>query len=639
MKKSEKMLHAIGYANEDLVAEAMPHASKPRRRFNTALAACLAACFIALNLVLFIPYGTTPPSVERYESSEYYDVIMKLNEANYKKPRYKNNFEAVIEGFFANFLMVKAGTAIEDSAAPANGADRGQSYEETTDNQVSGVIESDIVKRSDKYIYYLNDATLYVYSIEGENSRLVSKYNIDTANARFSYYDRWEMYLSEDCATVTVIAPCTVKTETFDAHVAVISLDVSDPKNISERGRASVSGGLISSRLTGGKILLITEFYAGNADFSDESTFVPQIDVGNGAECVPAESIVSPDKLSSSRYTVVCRFDEDTLALEDSASLLSYSDHVYVSAERVYAARRFNEKVETGEYTYTVTMTEISCVGYGEEKFENEGTFKVEGYIKDQYSLDEADGMLRVVTTTSNNYISHTNRTTELGIMAPPAPDKALYTLGTSASLFVIDLENGEIRASVEYFAPVGETVRSVRFDGTAAYVCTAVQQTDPVFFFDLTDLDSIKVKDTGTISGFSTSLINMGNGFLLGIGQGDSWNTVKVEVYEEAAEGVRSVAVYEKKGANYAEEYKSYLINRKEGLVGLGINFEYSAGEYLQGDTERYVLLHFNGYDLIPVVNTALEGDNAKKRGILIDGMLYLIGETAELKVVDTEK
>ena len=178
--------------------------------------------------------------------------------------------------------------------------------------------------------------------------------------------------------------------------------------------------------------------------------------------------------------------------------------------------------------------------------------------------------------------------------------------------------------------------MRSVRFDGTAAYVCTAVQQTDPVFFFDLTDLDSIKVKDTGTISGFSTSLINMGNGFLLGIGQGESWNTVKVEVYEEAADGVRSVAVYEKKGANYAEEYKSYLINRKEGLVGLGINFEYSAGEYLQGDTERYVLLHFNGYDLIPIVNTALEGDNAKKRGILIDGMLYLIGETAELKVVE---
>jgi uncharacterized secreted protein with C-terminal beta-propeller domain len=248
---------------------------------------------------LFIPYGTTPPSVERYESSEYYDVIMKLNEANFQKPRYKNNFEAVFEGFFANFLMLKAGAAREDSMAPtSNGMATGQSYEETTDNQVSGVIESDIVKRSDKYIYYLNVATLYVYSIEGENSRLVSKYNIDTANARFSYYDRWEMYLSEDCTTVTVIAPCTVRTEAFDAHVAVISLDVSDPKNISERGRASVSGGLISSRLTGGKILLITEFYAGDADFSDESTFVPQIDVGNGAECVPAESIVSPDKLS-----------------------------------------------------------------------------------------------------------------------------------------------------------------------------------------------------------------------------------------------------------------------------------------------------------------------------------------------------
>ena len=46
-------------------------------------------------------------------------------------------------------------------------------------------------------------------------------------------------------------------------------------------------------------------------------------------------------------------------------------------------------------------------------------------------------------------------------------------------------------------------------------------------------------------------------------------------------------------------------------------------------------MLLHFNGYDLIPVVNTVLEGDNAKKRGIVIGEYLYLLCESGEMSVI----
>ena len=80
------------------------------------------------------------------------------------------------------------------------------------------------------------------------------------------------------------------------------------------------------------------------------------------------------------------------------------------------------------------------------------------------------------------------------------------------------------------------------RFDGTDAYVCTAVQLTDPVFFFDLSDMDNITYKETGTIEGFSTSLVNFGNGYLLGIGTGNVWGSLKIEIYEESATGVVSV-------------------------------------------------------------------------------------------------
>ena len=380
----------------------------------------------------------------------------------------------------------------------------------------------------------------------------------------------------------------------------------------------------------------MTEFYAGDADFSDESTFIPQIDTGDGAFSVPVEDIISPDTLTSSRYTVVCRFDNATLALEDQTALLSYSDEVYVSRDNVYAVRRYYDNVDFEDITFRLMMTEVSAVNYSGESFAHIGSVAVEGYIKDQYSLDEYDGMLRIVTTTSNSYTTNSTRTNEFGLAESVAkPQEYPVVLGTNASLYVVSLADFSIAAQVNYFAPPGETVRSVRFDGTAAYVCTAVQNTDPVFFFDLTDINNIKVKDTGTISGFSTSLVNMGNGFLLGIGQGEGWNSVKVEVYEETEGGVRSVAVYEALGATYSEDYKAYLIDRGNGLVGLGINFEYESGKYFYDERDRYVLLHFNGYDLVPIVNTVLEGDNAKKRGIIIDEYLYLLSESGEMKVV----
>ena len=194
---------------------------------------------------------------------------------------------------------------------------------------------------------------------------------------------------------------------------------------------------------------------------------------------------------------------------------------------------------------------------------------------------------------------------------------------GTNASLYCIDLTSFEVIASVIDFAPPGEEIRSVRFDGEAAYVCTSIQLSDPVFFFDLSDLANISYKDTGTIDGFSTSLINIGNGFLLGIGRGDGWATLKVEVYEETADTVRSVCSYENTEAICSEEYKSYYVDRKNQLFGFGaVEYNYSA------DTAfRYILLHFDGYELLELVNVPLKGDPLNMRGVYIDGYMYIFG------------
>jgi len=197
----------------------------------------------------------------------------------------------------------------------------------------------------------------------------------------------------------------------------------------------------------------------------------------------------------------------------------------------------------------------------------------------------------------------------------------------TNANLYCIRLSDLRIAAEVIAFAPEGETVRSVRFDGHNAYVCTSVMLKDPVFFFDLSDLSAITVKDTGTIDGYSSSLVDFGDGYLLGIGYGAAFSDLKVEIYQESENGVVSVDSYTVSNASFSENYKSYYIDRENRMVGLGMT-RYHSDPY--GYASYYLLLVFDGYELEQVLLAPVEGEDACKRGVLIGDYFYIFGEVS---------
>jgi uncharacterized secreted protein with C-terminal beta-propeller domain len=286
------------------------------------------------------------------------------------------------------------------------------------------------------------------------------------------------------------------------------------------------------------------------------------------------------------------------------------------------------------------TVSEISCIGYSADGFDKRGSVIVDGYVLDQYSMDEYEGMLRVFTTTqqSTKAVNSYYGNREIALMPARGGN-------TSASLFVIDLATMQIAASVEKFAPVGEVVKSARFEGNTAYACTAIQQTDPVFFFDLSDLSSITVKETGTIAGFSTSLVDFGDGFLLGIGQGDEWHKLKLEIYTEGAYGVESYCKYERPLVEYAPEYKCYYIDRENGLIGLGIytwDQVYLDNSVYKWDNYRfgYIVLHFDGEKLNEVLHIEYPGSAGNlpgMRGVYIDGYYYVLnGERLDVEKLE---
>lgn len=631
--KKKNWYKGLSLADDKYVAEAHPdNVIKPKRNkiLISLVAACACFALLVCNLWLFIPFNTNPPDVSQYADSEYYGLIQKLNVLTFQQPKYKNNAEKIWAGMKS--LGLNGGATKDEAAgipeAAPDGMTNGTStYQEITDNQVAGIIEADRIKRSDTHIYYLDSDVLRIFSIDKENTTEVGSYTIyEEGNG--PYMDQWEFYLSTDCKTVTVITQYYSKNESVSRrYVNLISLDVSDPTNIVKKDEFNITGEYMSSRLTNGSILLLTGFVINKQelDFDDVTTFVPQIDEGNGLYSIPANGIVSPDNLSNTRYTVVMKLDENTLDIEGTAAYLSYSEDVYVSADHVFLTHVFADKKENEDGTITRnSMTEISCLTYGGNSFEIQGNVTVRGYVKDQWSMDEYEGVLRVFTTTNATTIRE--QTYDNGYVSA---DVLLTATGESnASLYCVDLSTFEVVASVIDFAPPREEIQSVRFDKETAYVCTSIEMSDPVFFFDLSDLDNITYKDTGTIEGFSTSLINLGNGYLLGIGRGGDWGSFKVEVYEETSDGVRSVCTYELDNAEYSTEYKSYYVDRQNQLIGIGIvdNSYYNTNKN-STEASRYLLLHFDGYELVELVNVPLAGQPANMRGVYIDGYMYMFG------------
>ena len=73
---------------------------------------------------------------------------------------------------------------------------------------------------------------------------------------------------------------------------------------------------------------------------------------------------------------------------------------------------------------------------------------------------------------------------------------------------------------------------------------------------------------------------------------------------------------------AEYSTEYKSYYVDRQNQLIGFGI-IDFAQNK----QRNRYILLHFDGYELVEIANVPLDGVPSNMRGAYIDGYMYMFG------------
>ena len=177
MKKNERLLASIGNIDEKFIEEAegkMKKSKNDSRGFSRGKIIRMVASFIVvigLGLFLFWPTYNVRYDAADYADSQYQPLIEKIEPYRYqatKKP-YANNFELglqFVNMIFRGFLL--GGTDMAPPMMEESGA-MGDAYVESTDNQVSGIIEADIIKTTENYLFRLkNKEILRIYSLEGE---------------------------------------------------------------------------------------------------------------------------------------------------------------------------------------------------------------------------------------------------------------------------------------------------------------------------------------------------------------------------------------------------------------------------------------------------------------------------------------
>ena len=128
-------------------------------------------------------------------------------------------------------------------------------------------------------------------------------------------------------------------------------------------------------------------------------------------------------------------------------------------------------------------------------------TGDVDGWLLNSYAMSEHDGVLRVATTTSPQWLTAEPEASESQVTTLRREGERLEEVGRVGGL-------GK-----------GERIYAVRYLGDQAAVVT-FRQTDPLYMLDLADPTEPTVEGELKITGYSAYLHPVGDDLLLGVGQ-----------------------------------------------------------------------------------------------------------------------
>lgn len=607
--------------------------------------------------------------------SDVYELLEK-SAKKYEKERKKQDRDITLGAVFDG--VSNKNMAIEESAefteeadmengdavygtdaaqGPASTATNGLEEESTpeysdTYDQEEGVREADIVKTDGKNIYYLRND--FKYDEEPYSSTIYSAPMLNIASVKDGVFTDsqtidlkpqslgddaeysvtvQDMYLYNDM--IEIIGQVSYPTyynglDNYDkggcrTFVSFYSLDGDHDL----MGTYYQDGIYTDVRIAPDGYMYLVSSYSSYNFSSVESEedierYIPACGI-DGSDCLPPEDILmpvgDPDAITLLNYTVISGIDLTTpgqFAETDTKALAGFTGSLYSSANNIYVAAGWEN-------------TEITRIAVGGGSITPEASGKIEGRVKDQFSMSEYGGYFRVASTVEKWHDDNTFVDRIFGNYTPASFER-------NNNLYVLDMDMN-IVGSLEDFGE-NETIKSVSFSGNMGYVVT-YRQTDPLFAIDLSDPTAPSMTDEFKINGYSTYMQQWDEGLLLGFGVNADSNGVETGVklvmfdnsdpYDLREVGFVSI---EDRGDDqwvYSDavwERKALLIAPEKNLIGFPVTvYDYST--YENDNQCKYVFYSYENGEFVYKGEISEELDDLSmtlNRAIYIGDYVYAL-------------
>ena len=507
------------------------------------LAILFATICFNFGVQLYIPPVSLP--LNTFSSYEELEDFLKTNmeQAENIGQQYWSPFRG---GEMKNLLSLDAETA------PAHS---------TTNIQVAGVDEGDIVKTDGEYLYVVSSNDVYILkAYPPEQAQVLSKITLNET------YDM-KIYVNGDKLAVLGgnFAPIRISyTYTGEAFVNVY--DISNKTHPRLTRTLSLNGTLSGSRMIGNYVYATVNQLAvhPNTNKTHLEVALPKISTADAVKEIQATEIRYinvPDAFYYFTTVIAVNIINDAQEPTYETFLTGSTACMYVSQSNMYltipntsvwilSAGVSGTRDETLIYRVKLDGEEIVC--------EAEGA--VSGYVLNQFSMDEYNGFFRIATTKWTNDGSKNN----------------LYSLNMSLNIV------GEL----EGLAP-GERIYSARFMGDRCYLVT-FKQIDPFFVIDLSSPTDPKVLGELKIPGFSGYLHPYDENHIIGIGKQDG--NVKLSLFNVTdvtapTETAKHIVAGQWSDSTVLTDHKAFLFDKSKQLLVLPVSLNgYYAKHYWQG-------------------------------------------------------
>jgi uncharacterized secreted protein with C-terminal beta-propeller domain len=480
-----------------------------------------------------------------------------------------------------------------DSNAVASMGGAGSTDFSTTNIQVQGVDEADMVKSDGKYIYVVSGSRIVILdAYPAEEASIISEINLTGYTS--------EIYVNGDRLVVFssgyYYGPM-LKVAALDGYAPsrggygsnVLVYDITDRANPVVKRNMTLEGSYYDSRMIGDYVYVISNKAAGG--WSQPG--IPNIMSGESARpacgCADVYYFDVPD--SSYQFTSVTSVNvkEDSVEPKSKVFLLGYSQNIYVSSDNIYIT--YQKRISEKEITSRV-ITEAIIPNLPEEL----KTRAAEIWSSDNFDQNKmemlssllTDYIERIGPEESAKFQESLQAKMQLWIekIAKEAERSSVHRIsisngeiayaaggsvpGTPLNQFSMDENNGYFRIAtttggswisgsqinssnnvyvldmslnivgrLEDLAE-GERIYSTRFIGDRLYMVTFVR-IDPLFVIDLSDPTQPRVLGELKIPGFSDYLHPYDENHIIGIGMdtennewgGISTSGIKVSLFD----------------------------------------------------------------------------------------------------------